>query len=1032
MWLNFTLPTPVRSGNQSRSDSASSEPVALNNYSDEQALDYSEYVNTSLASYLLTSASQNATGTTTSDQYHSFDGDSNSMNNTNMFNSPTNDLPQSYEIASIIQPTSSSSSSISSTAKNSILGDHSSSFNEDLTEDPDSDSVLYTPAPKKRVRAKPTPAAVVAYEAESHDEQVEQLKPPKKAAGKRCHANNELGDNKDPKFCLSDQMSYADIIAYAMVQSSEKALKLNNSIRHNLSMKSYTRFHKTKDFDDTEKGFDWSLNPAEPYHQESINNAWDSTEKLELFSGVLYYKIPKAGMNGGSVLFSEDNKKYYDNLFFLDENSGLVPFEPSQVANDYGANGLTPKHAGYTKGFLPVPPVPYRNIIVLTQEQTLASMNSIDGGNPKEFQRQLQQQDIEKTQQLRLKQKLEKQQQREQEKLQLLQKQDQEEISEQGDQFQNQNLQQSLQLQNQNPQSSQPFQDLSQRGNHKYYRQQKQTFKKIIKQDPKQLRKQFPKQLQKKALKQPLPQKLPSQELQLPQTRQQSPPQLQQKKNREFSTKRSHSVEPPNEKFERGNKGIIFTEYTRDVRTSKSVQTCEKLFSQESQANIAGGWSATNEDSDGDSIVSAVVHMNNGTYESETFDKNKISDQSASSSDVCDRSVNHFFIQTDFYANGYPKDGDWMKFYHGVPFRQPSYSASHQQSQNTQYQSNAYNNTSPSKGDTYNNSFNLFNECDGDSYSQPSLLFDSPDLNYDKFTGAQSHLNISPSDLELLIADPNVVAATFDEGILYFVAVEGYKSSALFVAIKASVESPAAKADAIKKVNGVFHLVIKNTAGTETTWTIDFKNKGDVILGAEGTPDITISMSDDTFVDLADGKINGQKAFMSGKLKVKGNVGLATKLDSVLKAAKTAPIAAISVTVTTPSSDGETVNVAGFESGALFAEIEAGLKTSPKAQLEAAVKKVKAVFQFDVKNSAGTVQIWTLDLKNGTGSIVKGTGAKADVTVAVGDKDFVDLANGKLNGQKAFMSGKIKVKGQIMLATKLDSVLKDMRPKAKL
>ncbi|KAJ3237151.1 hypothetical protein HDU81_009907 [Chytriomyces hyalinus] len=271
------------------------------------------------------------------------------------------------------------------------------------------------------------------------------------------------------------------------------------------------------------------------------------------------------------------------------------------------------------------------------------------------------------------------------------------------------------------------------------------------------------------------------------------------------------------------------------------------------------------------------------------------------------------------------------------------------------------------------------------------------------------------------------------------VNVEGYKSSALFAQIKASLESPAAKQDAIKKVKGVFHLVIKNAAGKETTWTIDLKNKGDVLLGADGKADITINLSDDTFIDLAEGKINGQKAFMSGKLKVKGNIALATKLDSVLKSAKPAAgaaapaaAAAAAAPAAAPAAAAGSVAVSGFESSQLFVEIENGLKTSPKAQAEAAVKKVKAVFQFDVKNAAGTVQTWTLDLKNGTGSIVKGPGAKADVTIAVGDKDFVDMANGKLNGQKAFMSGKIKVKGQIMLATKLDAVLKDMRPKAKL
>lgn len=37
---------------------------------------------------------------------------------------------------------------------------------------------------------------------------------------------------------------------------------------------------------------------------------------------------------------------------------------------------------------------------------------------------------------------------------------------------------------------------------------------------------------------------------------------------------------------------------------------------------------------------------------------------------------------------------------------------------------------------------------------------------------------------------------------------------------------------------------------------------------AKPKADVTINVSDDTFQDLADGKLGGQKAFMSGKLKV--------------------------------------------------------------------------------------------------------------------------------------------------------------------
>jgi 3-hydroxyacyl-CoA dehydrogenase/3a,7a,12a-trihydroxy-5b-cholest-24-enoyl-CoA hydratase len=79
------------------------------------------------------------------------------------------------------------------------------------------------------------------------------------------------------------------------------------------------------------------------------------------------------------------------------------------------------------------------------------------------------------------------------------------------------------------------------------------------------------------------------------------------------------------------------------------------------------------------------------------------------------------------------------------------------------------------------------------------------------------------------------------------------------------------------------------------------------------------------------------------------------------------------------------------------------------------VSKVGAVFQFDVKD----VGTWTVDLKNGNGSVDTGAADQADCTIAVGKDDFVGLMTGKLDGQQLFMAGKLKVSGNMMLATKL-------------
>lgn len=90
------------------------------------------------------------------------------------------------------------------------------------------------------------------------------------------------------------------------------------------------------------------------------------------------------------------------------------------------------------------------------------------------------------------------------------------------------------------------------------------------------------------------------------------------------------------------------------------------------------------------------------------------------------------------------------------------------------------------------------------------------------------------------------------------------------------------------------------------------------------------------------------------------------------------------------------------------------------------VKKVNAVFGWEITNDGKTAAQWTIDLKNGSGSLHKGPySGKADVTFTVSDEDFMEVVQGKLNPQKAFFSGKLKVKGNIMLSQKLEVILKD-------
>ena len=130
------------------------------------------------------------------------------------------------------------------------------------------------------------------------------------------------------------------------------------------------------------------------------------------------------------------------------------------------------------------------------------------------------------------------------------------------------------------------------------------------------------------------------------------------------------------------------------------------------------------------------------------------------------------------------------------------------------------------------------------------------------------------------------------------------------------------------------------------------------------------------------------------------------------------------------------------------------MKAGVKAAGADLVKQVKAVIVYKITSPDAT---WTIDLKNGNGSVTAGPpSGKADLTVTVSDANFVALATKKLNPQQvrlvqvfvpllpsgdlrahalyaqAFMKGKIKIKGNMGVAMKLGKVLEKVQPQSKL
>ncbi|MBI1847135.1 MAG: SCP2 sterol-binding domain-containing protein [Candidatus Rokubacteria bacterium] len=79
-----------------------------------------------------------------------------------------------------------------------------------------------------------------------------------------------------------------------------------------------------------------------------------------------------------------------------------------------------------------------------------------------------------------------------------------------------------------------------------------------------------------------------------------------------------------------------------------------------------------------------------------------------------------------------------------------------------------------------------------------------------------------------------------------------------------------------------------------------------------------------------------------------------------------------------------------------------------------------ATIQYDIGGDGGGT--WNAVIKDGACTVSAGPAASPTLTLQMAAQDWLDMTAGKQSGQMLFMSGKLKLKGDMGLAMKLGSM----------
>lgn len=112
-------------------------------------------------------------------------------------------------------------------------------------------------------------------------------------------------------------------------------------------------------------------------------------------------------------------------------------------------------------------------------------------------------------------------------------------------------------------------------------------------------------------------------------------------------------------------------------------------------------------------------------------------------------------------------------------------------------------------------------------------------------------------------------------------------------------------------------------------------------------------------------------------------------------------------------------------------QLEQGLRENREVLLEEVFRRmperfdadragdVSAVIQWEITSPDGAADHWHLTIHDGAAASARGAHPEPDVSYRVGALDFVKLIAGVESGPKMFVFGRLRIRGDLMLAARM-------------